>query len=133
VLGGDWCYPVTGAPADGGHFRYGSRLGENSDVVFESRISISISEIRKPAALTTSVRKAQPQPGGIDWIWSRLGCLPGSQIHCVNSFTGNRVQLAGKPQFVPGQADVGIRLIPLIVWDEGALKSPDEGLVRLVD
>jgi hypothetical protein len=40
-------------------FRYGSRLCENSDVELARRISVSISSIRKPIALATSVGRRQ--------------------------------------------------------------------------
>jgi hypothetical protein len=51
----------------------GSRVCENSGVVLESRISVSISEIRKPAALTTSVRRPQQRKQfSIDFAQARF-------------------------------------------------------------
>src|SRR5712691_9167655 len=49
------------------------RLCENSDVVLESRISVSISENRRPAAFTTSVgRPQQRKQFSIDFTQARF-------------------------------------------------------------
>src|SRR5262249_34390364 len=59
------------------------------------------------------------------------GCFPGPPIHGLVSPASRRGH--SQLQCIPGEADGGFQLHPVIVWDQRNLILPDEGLVRLID
>src|SRR5216684_7992421 len=90
----------TDVSREAGDFRFGPRLCEKSVVQFACRTSVSVSSIRKPIALATSVGRRQLRKqfcASLAHATFHTGWFAGTTLEICNSSHVIRIDISGRP------------------------------------